>query len=107
LRERLSPSSVSDMGRLGLATTTARASFTAEGVPVWEKGAPSGNQRCGSSSPVVARYRSKPGDDLLAPCRRGSGIDPALPEEPEAATSFESVRELRNTVLLIAVVGAL
>src|SRR5262249_30517846 len=60
-----------------------------------------------SSAPVVARYRSGSGVDVLGACRAVAGVDLVVFQELEAATAFKSIHELRNTVLLIALAGAL
>jgi diguanylate cyclase (GGDEF)-like protein len=107
LWERISPELAADTGRLRLATKAAQASFARSGVPVWEKPSSPLFERCRTSSPAVSRYRSASGVDVLGACRAVSGIDLVVFQELEATTAFRSIRELRNTVLIITLGGAL
>ena len=107
LWQRLSPEHSTEAGGLRLATTSARASFSQNGQPVWEKAPYPGFDRCRAPAPVVSRYRTGSGIDVLGACRGVPGIDLVVIREVEATTAFGSIRELRNTVLLIALGGAL
>jgi diguanylate cyclase (GGDEF)-like protein len=107
LWQRLSPDLATPGGSLRVATATARASFARSGLPVWEKAPFPGFDRCRASAPVISRYRTASRVDVLAACRAVPGIDLVVIQEVEATTALTSIRELRNTVLLIALAGAL
>jgi diguanylate cyclase (GGDEF)-like protein len=107
LWQRLSPELLTEAGGLRLATTSARASFSRSGLPVWEKAPFPGFDRCRAAGPVVSRYRTGSGVDVLGACRAVPGVDLVVIWEVEATTAFTSIRELRNTVLFIALAGAL
>jgi len=107
LWQRLSPELATHAGGLRLATPLARASFARNGLPAWEKATFPGFERCRGPAPVVSHYRTESGVDVLGACRAVTGVDLVVVQEVEATTAFASVRELRNTVLLIALAGAL
>jgi diguanylate cyclase (GGDEF)-like protein len=107
LWQRLSPEVATDDGRLRLATTWAQASFARSGLPAWEKTPFPGLDRCRAPAPVVSRYRTASGVDVLGACRAVPGVDLVVVQEIEATTAFASIHRLRNTVLLIVLAGAL
>jgi diguanylate cyclase (GGDEF)-like protein len=107
LWQRLSSELAADSGGLRLATPSARASFARGALPAWEKAPFPGWDRCRAPAPVVSRYRTAGGVDVLGACRAVPGVDLVVVQEVEATTAFTSIRQLRNTVLLIALAGAL
>jgi diguanylate cyclase (GGDEF)-like protein len=107
LWQRLSPGLATDGGGLRLATASAQASFARRGLPAWERAPFPGLDRCRATVPVVSRYRTARGVDVLGACRAVPGVDLVVVQEIETKTAFTSIRELRNTVLLIALAGAL
>jgi diguanylate cyclase (GGDEF)-like protein len=107
LWQRLAPEIAADAPGLRLATASAQASFAPNGRPAWERTPFPGLERCGASRPVVSRYRTASGVDVLGACRAVPGTDLVVVQEIEASNAFASIHELRNTVLLIALVGAL
>jgi len=107
LWQRLSPDVAAEGGRLRLATTSAQASLTDSGPPTWQRTPFPGLDRCRASAPVVSRYRTASGVDVMGACRAVPGLDLVVIQEIEATTALASIRELRNTVLLIALGGSL
>ena len=91
-----------------LATPSATATFDPQStLPVWDRTAPADLERCLASAAVVSRYRTPAGEDVLGACGAVDAIDLVVIEELEAKTAFASIRQLRNRILLIAIVGAL
>jgi diguanylate cyclase (GGDEF)-like protein len=104
---RLAPEVAPDAAGLRFATPSARATFGERGAPTWERAPFPRFERCGSGAPVVSRYRSENGVDVLGSCLAVPGVDLVVVQEVEAKAAFTSIRALRNRVLLIALAGAL
>jgi diguanylate cyclase (GGDEF)-like protein len=107
LWQRLSPELPTEAGGLRLATQSAQVSLSRNGPPVWKKAPFPGFDRCRAPAPVVSRYRTGNGVEVLGACRAVPGVDLVVIREVEATLALTSIRELRNTVLLIALGGAL
>ncbi len=108
LWQRLVADLGSDIAELRLATDSATGTLTsATAAPEWSRSPLPGLERCRGEAPVVTRYRSTRGVDVLGSCRALDAIDLVVVEELEAKAAFASIRELRDSILLIAVLGAL
>jgi len=107
LWQRLSQELTTDASGLRLATASAQASFAHGRRPAWERTPLPGLERCRASEPVVSRYRTASGVDVLGACRAVPGVGLVVVQEIDAVTAFASIHKLRNTVLLIALAGAL
>ncbi|HVQ30140.1 MAG TPA: diguanylate cyclase, partial [Vicinamibacteria bacterium] len=94
-------------GELRLVTPTARATFTSRGgLPTWDRAASPRDEACAAAVPVISRYRTNRGTEVLAACRKAGALDLVVIQELDARAALASIRELRNRVLLIALVGA-
>jgi diguanylate cyclase (GGDEF)-like protein len=108
LWQRLLTELGSDVEELRLAIGDVTGTLTPRSAaPVWETSRLPGLDRCRGKSPVVSRYRSSKGMDVLGACRAVDAVDLVVIAELEAKTAFASVRELRAAILLIALLGAL
>jgi diguanylate cyclase (GGDEF)-like protein len=109
LWRRMSADLAADTGELHLATATARAIFAGPAGPPRWTALPSDtdNERCRASAPVVSRYRTAAGIDVLGACRAVEGVDLVAIVELPAEKALSSSRQLRNAVLAIASLGAL
>ena len=107
LWQRLVADLGSDVAELRLATDAATGTLTPGRVaPEWSESPLPGLERCRGEAPVVSRYRSMSGVDVLGSCRTLDAIDLVVIEEIEAKAAFASIRRLRDSILLIAVLGA-
>ena len=94
-------------GRLHVVTPTDRATFTRlRGLPTWDRTPSPGIEGCRASAPVISRYRTEHGVEVLGACRRAGATDLWVIQELDANAALSSIRELRNRVLLIALGGA-
>ena len=107
LWRRVSADLGADSGTLHVVTPNARATFTPRGgPPTWDRAHSSGIEGCQAGALVISRYRAENGAQVLGACRRVAAIDLMVIQELDAHTALSSIRDLRNRVLLIALVGA-